>query len=109
MACAAASIPGLIEPLDGELRFTSAITDTVSRLSASRKLFLRDVPLCVDDARLTSWSFSDLRRARRTSSPRVPTGGVHCEFACVSGVVRLIFEFGKCSGTHAARFRKPQH
>src|SRR5450759_5570923 len=85
-------------PLDGEDRFTSAITPTRRPWSASRN----DGTLPARRAMRSSSAARGARvaaraRAPSVNSPRMPVGGVQPEKACASVDLRLTWEFGKCS------------
>src|SRR5215216_6176914 len=88
----------LIAPLDGELLFISAMTAIVSRRSASLSLGIPSRDLARLSRSTPDESDNDRIRACCTRSPRTPPGGFQRPSACVSGAVRLIFEFGKSSG-----------
>ena len=96
-ACALLSIPELMTPLDGELRLISAITETKSRTSRELSLVIPERVAAIVPRLRAAPRRPDLASANSTSSPRVPPGGIQSESPCVSGVVRIIFEFGKCS------------
>ena len=89
-ACVAALSDGCIHPLDGERRFTSAMTDTVVPRRA-------DANAGTDAPFLARSSSSAIRlssarartRASSTMRPSVPDGGVHGENACTSVLLRI--------------------
>ncbi len=102
-ACAAASIDALITPLDGDRRFTSAMTATSARGAQPRSRCRRERPAPAVPARRPSRASRAAARtaAAAESRPSGPIGGVHERFACTSGPCSDIVLFGCCSGTAA--------
>jgi len=90
LTCRARSSPGLMSPLDGDDRFTSAITPICSPRSASRNdgtASARRAWRSSSAAR--GASVAARARASSVNSPRVPTGGVQAEIPCASVDLRL--------------------
>ena len=95
----------LMTPLDGDRRFTSAITATVRPRQRCAKPAASGTSLpAAFSSSDRPWSSSALADAAVESRPRAaPSERSTHRFACTSALVRISVLFGCCSGTTAVR------